>query len=216
MCDGPYLVHVRNPGTAPPNLAGVQELAAGMLRIADAVVVDQAEVWVDDIRLDDVVREAGLAGALDLRLTAANFADVTLNLYRRDGNFRQLGDDPGYVTENSAAAGATVRLERFLPDRWRESVAIPFTVRHGVAESDPDFLSRTDLRARALGSVRIPRARTTSYAMALRRTAPSGTPLGRWLLDPLGLSASYSAGDARSDLSSGRSSSHAITVDYHL
>ena len=32
MCDGPYIIHVRDPGTAPPNLAAVQELAAGILR----------------------------------------------------------------------------------------------------------------------------------------------------------------------------------------
>src|SRR5213078_5362384 len=33
MCDGPYIAHVRDPGTAPPNLSRVQEIAAGMWRI---------------------------------------------------------------------------------------------------------------------------------------------------------------------------------------
>ena len=214
MCDGPYLVHVRNPGTAPPNLASVQELAAGVLRAAENVFVDQAELWVDDIRLDDVVQDAGLAGALDLSLTAANFADVTVNLYRRDGDFRQLGDDPSYVTDNTATAGATMRLERFLPGSW--GLAVPFTVRYGSAESDPVFLNRTDLRADGLDAVRTPRSRTTSYAMALRRNKRSNTRLGRWLLDPLGVSGSYASGSARSDLSSGSSSSHAVNVDYTL
>jgi len=68
MCDGPYIVHVRDPGTAPPNLARVQEIAAGIWRVNDRVFVDQAEVWVDDIRVSDVVQEAGVAGAVDVTL----------------------------------------------------------------------------------------------------------------------------------------------------
>src|SRR2546422_2627091 len=35
MCDGPYIVHVRDPVTGPPNLAAVQEVAAGILRVDD-------------------------------------------------------------------------------------------------------------------------------------------------------------------------------------
>src|SRR5207245_3703508 len=46
MCDGSYVAHVRNPGTAPPNLAAVQEMAAGILRVDSRVLLDQAELWV--------------------------------------------------------------------------------------------------------------------------------------------------------------------------
>src|SRR3989475_7695182 len=116
MCDGPYIVHVRDPGTAPPNLAAVQELAVGILRVATRVFVDQAELWVDDIRLSDVVDDAGAAGALDVTLTAANLADLAFSVSRRDANFRPLGEDPSYVTDNVVAFGGTVRLERFLPE----------------------------------------------------------------------------------------------------
>src|SRR5213079_3139746 len=85
MCDGPYIVHVRDPGTAPPNLAAVQEVAAGIWRVNANTVVPEAELWVDDIRLSDVVQDGGTAAALDVTLTAANVADVALSLSRRDG-----------------------------------------------------------------------------------------------------------------------------------
>src|SRR5574341_1907922 len=60
-CEGPYLVQVKDPGIAPPNLARVSEIAAGIYRVAAGAIVDQAEVWVDDIRLADVVNDAGSA-----------------------------------------------------------------------------------------------------------------------------------------------------------
>src|SRR6185503_6665071 len=102
MCDGPYIVHIRDPGSSPPNLARVQEIAAGMWRVQTGVVIDEAELWVDDIRLGDVVQETGAAGALDVAIAAADVGDLAISLSRRDGQFRQLTEDPSYVT-NSAA-----------------------------------------------------------------------------------------------------------------
>jgi hypothetical protein len=214
MCDGPYLVHVRDPGTAPPNLAQVQEIAAGMLRVRSSMVLDQAELWVDDIRLSDVVRDVGVAGALDVTLAAADFADVALSLTRRDGRFRQLGDDPTYVTDDVASAGGTVRLDRFLPPAW--GLTAPLTLRHAVTSSDPFYLSRTDLRADALGGVRTPRSTATSYGFSLRRTRRAGGTLGRLLLDPFAFDGSYVRGGTRSDFSDATSWSYGANVDYNL
>ena len=51
-CDGPYLVHVADPGVNPPNLAAVQEIAAGIYRVGQNVTTPESELWVDDVRLD--------------------------------------------------------------------------------------------------------------------------------------------------------------------
>ncbi|MGH7535729.1 MAG: hypothetical protein ACREMG_09100, partial [Gemmatimonadales bacterium] len=214
MCDGPYIVHVRDPGTAPPNLAQVQEMAAGILRVSDRVFVDQAEVWVDDIRLSDVVQDVGLAGAMDLSLSAANVADLAVSLSRRDGNFRQLGDDPSYVTDDAASVASTVRLERFLPDRW--GISAPLTVRYAATSSDPFYLNRSDLRADVLPGVRMPRSSAASYGFSLRRVQRSPAPLLHWLVDPLALSGAYTRGDARADFSRATSSSFTVNADYAL
>ena len=212
MCDGPYIVHVRDPGTAPPNLARVQEIAAGIWRVNDRVFVDQAEVWVDDIRVSDVVQEAGMAGAVDITLAAADVADLALRVSRRGGQFRQLGDDPTYVTDNAASLGATVRLDRFLPQRW--GLSIPVTMQRTVTASDPFYLSSTDLRAHAIAGLRTPRATASTYSFAARRVRRAEGGLGRWLLDPLAVSGTYASGDARSDLSQATTSSYALNVDY--
>ena len=70
-CDGPYLVHVRDPDVSPPNLAAVQEMSAAIWRAAAGTAATGAELWVDDIRMADPVSEIGMAYALDARLSAS-------------------------------------------------------------------------------------------------------------------------------------------------
>src|SRR3989442_1497328 len=147
-------------GPAPPNLAAVQEMAAGILRVDSRVLLDQAELWVDDIRLSDVVQDAGYAGAVDVTLTAADVADVAISVSRRDAQFHQLGEDPSYVADNAASVAGTVRLDRFLPHRW--GIAAPLTVRYAATSSDPFYLAGTDLRGDALDGLRTPQSRATS------------------------------------------------------
>ncbi|MFN2569997.1 MAG: cell surface protein SprA [Gemmatimonadales bacterium] len=214
MCDGPYIVHVRDPGIAPPNLAAVQEIAAGIWRVQSKIFIDQAELWVDDIRLADVVQEAGAAGAVDISLNAADVADLAVSISRRDGQFRQLGEDPSYVTDNAASLASTVRLDRFLPQTW--GMAVPLTITHTVGASDPFYLTRTDIRADALAGLRTPQATATTYAFSARRVRPSGRGLARWLLDPVSLSGAYNNGGARSELSRANGSSYGFNIDYSL
>jgi len=211
MCDGPYIAHVRDPAIAPPNLAAVQEVAAGMWRVATATFIDQAELWVDDIRLSDVVQTAGTAAALDLSLTASNFAAVTLDLSRRDGNFRQLGEDPSYQTDRVANLSTTVFLERLLPPGL--GLSIPFTMRYVSTTSDPLFLNRTDIRSSALAGLRTPQATARSYSVSLRRSRRSAG-LGRWLLDPVSLSGNYVTGADRSSLAQATSKNYGVSFDY--
>jgi len=212
MCDGPYIAHVRDPGTAPPNLARVQEMAAGMWRTQANAVIPEAELWVDDIRLGDVVQETGAAGALDVALAAADVADLSLNLSRRDGQFRQLTDDPSYVTDNSTNVTGTVRLDRFLPARW--GLSIPVTVQRTLATSDPFYLSGTDLLGAALPGLRTPKTSSSSYAISARRVRRADGGIARWLLDPVSLIGSYSNGDTRTSLSELSGSSYAVNLDY--
>ena len=214
MCDGPYIAHVHDPGTAPPNLARVQEIAAGMWRIQAGVVIDQAELWVDDIRLGDVVQETGAAGAIDIAVAAADVADLAISVSRRDGQFRQLTDDPSYVTDNSANVSATVRVDRFLPDRW--GLSIPVTVQRTLVSSDPFYLSGTDLRGDALQGLRTPRTSSASYAFSARRIRQAHGGLARWMLDPVSLFGSYASGDARTTLSRASGSSYALNLDYTM
>src|SRR5260370_14795740 len=112
MCDGPYIVHVRDPGTAPPNLAAVQEMAAGILRVDDKVFVDQAELWVDDIRLSDVVQDVGAAGGLDLTPTAADVPRPAVGGSPPARPVRPPGAGPKYRADNAPPATRATPLDK--------------------------------------------------------------------------------------------------------
>src|SRR3989454_923517 len=145
---------------------------------------------------------------------AADVADVAISVSRRDAQFRQLGEDPSYVVDNAASVAGTIRLDRFLPDRW--GIAAPLTVRYAATSSDPFYLAGTDLRGDALDGLRTPQSRAASYSLSLRRTRQPRSGLLRTLLDPAALSASYTDGTTRSDLASATASSYALGLDYNL
>jgi hypothetical protein len=210
-CDGPYIVQVRNPAVGPPNLARVSELAVGILRVQQAVYIDQAELWVDDIRLSDVIDDMGVAGAIDARLQAADVGDFAFGFTSRDARFQQLGEAPSYVTDAALRFGGTFRLDRLIPGG---GFSIPFTVQHTRSASDPLYLNRSDIRADALTGLRRPQSSATSYAIAYRRITRGRSVLANLLIDPLSAQASLTQARSTTELSDASTKSSQARVDY--
>ena len=206
-----YIVHVRNPGVAPPNLASVAELAVGFVRDSGAST-DSAEVWVDDIRLAQVVNDPGYAGALNLRVVAADVGDLTVAMSRRDPQFRQLGDNPSYTTSSQFSLGATVRLERFGLDRL--GLTAPFSMRMDRSSDDPYYLEGTDVLAGPLAGLRRPQTSTATYNLMLRRSRRGTKWWQRWIVDNLGLSASYSNATSTTQLAQSSAGLWNLNGDY--
>jgi motility/secretion related protein SprA len=214
-CSGPYVVHVRNPLTAPPNLTRVQELAVGMVReSALSPSPDTAELWVDDIRLSRVEDTPGMAGAVNLNVTAADIATITAGISRRDGNFRQLGENPSYTASNTFSLGATVRLERLGLERL--GLTMPFAIRADRSTQDPYFLSGTDVFASGLSGLRRPGQRQTSYSVALRRSRRGTEWWQRALVDNVSLSGAWSSGSSTSELSQSSGRASDMRLDYQV
>jgi hypothetical protein len=210
-CDGPYMVHVRNPGVAPPNLSRVQELAVGFVRDSGPAL-DSAELWVDDIRLTQVVDDAGYAGAVSGRLAAADVADIDFAVTRRDRNFRQLGETPSYQTSSDFTAGATIRLEKFGLERL--GLAMPVTMRFLRSSRDPFYLNRTDVEAAGLDGLRRPRSSSAAYALSLRRSRRGTEWWQKAFVDNVGVAASWSRGSSTSQLTAGEARTFAFRADY--
>ena len=206
-----YIVQVKNPGVAPPNLARVHELAVGFVRDS-GVAADSAELWVDDIRLSRVVNDAGYAGALNLRVAAADVGELNLSLTRRDAQFRQLGEDPTYITSNQLSLGTTVRLERLGLERL--GLTAPFAVRLDQSSSDPYLLGGTDVLAGPIAGLRRPRASQTSYSVLLRRSRRGTLWWQRWFVDNLGLTASVANGSTTTQLSQSATALSNVSADY--
>ncbi len=211
-CSGPYLVHVRNPAVSPPNLTQVQEIAVGFVRDSGAAT-DSAEVWVDDIRLSGVVNDAGFAGAVSLDLIAADVATLNVQASRRDGNFRQLGENPSYIGTNQFGLGSTIRLDRLGLERL--GLTAPLTIRLDHTSQDPYFLNGTDVLASGLGGLRRPNSSSASYSLSLRRSRRGTQWWQRAFTDNLGFTALWSSGDARTELSTASSHVSDLRADYN-
>jgi hypothetical protein len=211
MCDGSYVVHVRNPGISPPNLSRVQELAVGFVRDS-STTGETAELWVDDIRLTGVVSDAGYAGAVSINVSAADLGNVTLALTRRDGNFRQLGEDPSYVTIDRLSLATSLRLERLGLERL--GIAAPFNYRYDRSGSDPYFLNRSDVLAGGLEGLRRPRQSSAGWNVAVRRTRRGEHWWQKALADNLSLTANVSTGSTTTELSESRSRLTDFRGDY--
>jgi len=211
-CDGPYMVQVRNPGVAPPNLARVSELAVGIYRTRQSVFIEQAELWVDDIRLDDVVDDMGVAGAVDVRLQAADVGDFTFGYQSRDARFQQLSESQTFSTDGALRLGGTLRLEKFLGGT---GFSIPFGFQLTRTSSDPLYLNRSDVLAEAVPGLRLPRSRSLALTLGYRKTSKGSSFLERSLLDPVSLQASLFTGNATAELSEQETVNRQGRLDYH-
>jgi hypothetical protein len=220
-CSDGYMVYTTDPAIAPPNLGSVQELAVGMVRVDSAtgptplIPTDTMEVWVDDIRLADVVNETGFAGQIGLTLSLGDLATVSINTTRRDPNFRQLAQSPTFATSNDIELATTVRLDQFLPPRL--GVALPLSISHTSATVDPTFLNQSDVSGDEIGGLRTPRTSATTYALSVRRLEPISS--GAWyapLLNHLGLTGTYSSLGNRTEFQDGNRHRFNVNGDFFM
>ncbi len=219
-CGDGYIVYTIDPGSSPPNLAAVQEMAVGMVRTRAGASVkpilpsDTLELWVDDIRLGGAVNETGFAGQFGLAVTAADFADIRIGATRRDPHFRQLAESPTFVTDNSVSLSSAFHLEKLLPRAL--GVAIPFTVNYTSSSSDPVFVSQSDLEAGIVEGLRRPRSAATSVTFGIHRTRQSNGSAFGALIDNLSLSGAYTNGKSRSEYADGRAKNLVVGLDFNL
>ncbi len=213
-CEGPYLVHVADPGINPPNLAAVQEISAGILRTAAAVGVPDAELWVDDIRLASPLSEVGTALAVDASLVASDVGNVNVSFIRQDGQFHQINRDPSYRTTGTLQLNTNWRLDRFLPTGL--GLSIPVTASYSRSDVAPELLTGSDLRGDALQNLRKPHSWTGNYTMAIRRSQRGRNWLVRGLVDPLSLVGTLTQGRARTELSDANNDAHSLSLGYNL
>lgn len=213
-CQGPYVVQVADPGVTPPNLAAAQELSAGIYRVANTEALSTVELWVDDIRLDDPVTEAGASFAMDARLQAADVAEFSVNYVRQDGLYQQIGRDPTYRTTGALVLGTNLRVDRFLPASL--GLLIPFSIGYTRTSVDPILIGGTDILASDIANLRQPSSYTTQYSFGLRRTKRGTTTLEKGLLDPLAFTGSIVTGQQQTELSTATTSATAFSLNYSL
>ena len=214
-CADGYMVYTIDPNTSAPNLAAVQELAVGMIRVgANGSLSDTLELWVDDVRLTDVENTPGYAGQFELGLIAGDIANMRVNLSRQDPHFRQLAEQPTFLSNDVLDVSASVRLERLLPQSI--GLSMPFTVSHARRGTDPLFLSRSDVRGDGIEGLRTPKSNSTAVSLDVRRVVPISHPILGPLLNHVGMSTRLAVGENQSEYREGKSNNYQVGINYNL
>ncbi len=219
-CSDGYIAYTSDPGVTPPNLAAVQELAVGMIRTGvggsfrPIAPGDTLELWVDDIRLGGVVDQAGFAGHVAMSILASDFADVRFSMSRRDPHFRQLAEQPSFLTDNTINLSSAFHLEKLLPRTFGWS--IPVSVNYASSSSNPLFVSRSDVDGDIIDGLRTPKASATSVTFAVSRAVPLERRRLGTLLNNLSLAGTYTSGNARTEYEDGRASNLTVGLDYNI
>jgi cell surface protein SprA len=215
VCQDGYIVYSADPSVTPPNLAGVQELSVGFVRVdsiargGSAIMAgDTLELWVNDVRLGDVVDDIGFAGELGMSMNAGDLADFRVNVSRRDPNFRQLGENPSFLTTSGVSIGTTLHLERMLPARL--GLVVPFSIDYAGSGIDQLFINKSDVRASGIEGLRNPSDRRINYSVALRRATPLTRGWYAPVLNGLAMTGSWSTGATKSAFQEGSQSNYVM------
>jgi hypothetical protein len=186
--DSTHAVVLKDRARAP-NLAAVRELTLSIWNPTDAPV--QGTLWVNEFRLSRALRDAGLAGYLDLNLEAPGLFRTSLSYSGQGPFFRQLSGDPTYQDDALLAVNSTLELGRVVPETW--GLSLPVTVAYSRLSQDPTFLAQSDVRVDRLEDLRSTGVSETRVEVGLRKT----TPVGNRFLDPVLAGLSLRAGYSR-------------------
>ena len=184
--DSTYAIVLKDRARAP-NLAAVRELSLGVWN--QSGLPTTGEVWINEIRLSEALRDVGLAGRVAVDLQASDVLDARITFTRRGALFRQLKGGPTFQNESSFSLNSTLRLERIMPAEW--GVEIPVTLSYVGSGQTPTFLSRSDVRVDRLAKLRRPEVNRTRVDVTFRKSTPTSNPIVGLLLDGLEARAGY-------------------------
>lgn len=220
-CRDGYIVYAADPVVSPPNLSAVQELAVGMIRVDSTgggtsriLPGDSLEVWVDDIRLSGVVSTPGYAGQVSAQANLGDAVQMRFSVSRRDPNFRQLTEAPTYVSDERVELSTTIRLDQFL--RGAGGWVVPLTATIARGSSNPEFLTRSDVRAGDIAGLRTPEQRSATVSLTVRRATPM---VGSWmapLLNNLSATAGAGSNNSRTEFQVADQSRFTAGLDYSV
>ena len=188
--DSTYAVVLADRGRAP-NLASVRELSMGVWNRTGTTA--SGEIWINELRLSRPVRDAGLAGSVNVELDGAGVLTTRLSLTNRGAFFRQLRDDPTYQDDRALSLFTGLALDRWLPSDWGLDIPVSFELAR--SSQDPVLLSNSDLQANRIPRLRETQASRRRVAVALRKRTRTANPVLGFVVDGLDLRASYTTAD---------------------
>ncbi len=171
-----------------PSMQQIRQLTIG-LRNKGPMQAYSGQVLVDELRLEDVRNDAGLAAFAKVNTKMADFVNLDGEVQWMGGNFRTLNSTERTATDLTTALSTTAHLNRFLPGRW--GFAIPLKATFNEKESLPRFGPNADVELTS-EEKRRQRGRSARQFYELSLSKRSGRNwLLRWTIDQVNLRLSH-------------------------
>jgi hypothetical protein len=106
------------------------------------------EIWLDELRLSEVRRDAGVAYRTSFSLKMADLATLNVNLSQKDADFHTVEQRPASKPDNlntsrNLQVNANLALHKFLPSNW--GLTIPLRGSYSESVTESKFIPGSDI-----------------------------------------------------------------------
>lgn len=169
-----------------PSLNSIRQVVFSVSNVGRAPLREGA-VWIDELRLNGVRRNTGLASRADLNVKFSDLLSMNANFSRDGADFLKINDDRGTgVTETRYSVGGDLSLHKFI-----EGTGINLPVKFGYSKQRrvPKFQTNSDLELTTATDRDITENEDRSLRFSYnRRRSESWT---KYVIDPFSASTSY-------------------------
>ncbi|MBN1760241.1 MAG: cell surface protein SprA [Chitinispirillaceae bacterium] len=140
-------LRVHAPKERQPNFSRVQWMAVGVYRTAASDGNDSlsGEIWVNEMKLTGIRKITGTASRVDFSTKMADLISLQARMEYENGNFRRMTETANLPdnTQISGSMGASIGLEKFLPEEW--GLSLPTGVTYNSSITRPQLKNETDV-----------------------------------------------------------------------
>jgi hypothetical protein len=208
--DSTYAIVIGQRSRAP-NLAAIRQVSLGAHN-AGLDPFTSGELWVDDLRLDLPVDDAGMVGRIDMDVRASDVLGLNFSYSSENPYFRQLAQDPSFRSGSEYSLGGRLEFGRMLPDSW--GLNLPLNVTYMRSGTKPLLLPRTDIAAEQLPGLRTPENRDFRMDLTLSKRPAEVAPGLGWLVDNSSVRLTYDRRSGRTSRSEVESSGFTASYSF--
>ncbi len=110
-----------------PALSKIKAFTIGIRNLGDRILEGENEIWIDELRLDNIRKKRALSGLLNLQTVLADLGSFSISLQRKSGDFQDLQGRASGNTTTQVSFDGQLNLNKLLPEAWHMSVPIRFS-----------------------------------------------------------------------------------------
>ncbi len=140
-------LRVKAPRGKQPNFSRVLWMALGVVRTYASNGIDSlsGEIWVNEMKLTGIRNINGSASRVDIMTKWADLLSLQARMEYENGDFRRMTETKNTPdnTQLTSSVGASMGLEKFLPQEW--GLSLPAGVTYNSTVVRPQLKNETDV-----------------------------------------------------------------------